>query len=103
MCSRTPPGPKSIGIRGAQNHHKTAPPDRCMQVSQDGWRRIPPLSDAAGQNQRAIDEQQQSYEEPYGNNVMSFAHEFLPENVCCMLKKKSTESLPENDLQNHEQ
>jgi len=26
--SRTPPRPKSIGIRGAQHDHKTAPPDR---------------------------------------------------------------------------
>src|SRR5713101_7854546 len=92
MCSRTPPGPKSIGVGGAQHHHNAAPPDGCVQISQHGWRWILPLGDAAGQNQRAIDQQQQPHEEPYRNNVMSFAHETYQKTFAELSQKKRVQN-----------
>src|SRR5258708_22134795 len=66
-----------------------------MQIGEDGWRRIPPLRNSTGQNQRSVGQQQQPNKEPYRNNVMSFTHE--------PYQKTFAESLPKNDLQNHEQ
>src|SRR5260370_29379798 len=53
-----------------------------MQIRKDRWRRLLPLRDSTGQNQRSVSQQQQSNKEPHRNNVMFVAHEPYQKMIC---------------------
>src|SRR5260370_20783056 len=77
-----PLGPEAIDMGAAKHRHKTAPPDWRWKFQKDRWRRLLPLRDSTGQNQRSVSQQQQSNKEPHRNNVMFFAHWTYQKMIC---------------------